>query len=463
MDIIINILLKIFAFIFAICLSILVHEFCHFWMARRLGVKVLSFSIGFGKPFYKWTGKDGTIYMLAPFLIGGYVKMLESTTADKKFSNKKHLFFDKKPLAHRAAIVIAGAFGNFILAIFFFWLVFSIGMEMPKTIIGKIEPNSKAAQAQLLSGDEIISINQNTTHSWSDVILEMLPFFGEKDKFPIAVKRDNQIITKPNIFTFANWNPDFYKTDPLKDLGIMPYHPILPAIIDNIKPDSPAAKFKLQKGDKIIVLDKQPIKNWDEFMESIKKRPNQTFFIKIERHKKILQLPITSGWRLGEDWEKIGYLGISPLYVKWPVNTTFIEKYNPFSALPKALQQSSKFCHFNLLLFQKILTGKISLHMLGGPLMIFQSASSALQQGFLVYLRFLAILNTTLVLANLLPIPGLDGGYFIFLTYEAIRRKPLSARSQLLFYRLGIIFLIIVMIQAMVNDLMRIVGNFKLY
>lgn len=430
-------------------------------MARRLGVKVLSFSIGFGKPFYKWTGKDGTIYMLAPFLLGGYVKMLESTASGEKFSKQKHLFFDKKPLAYRAAIVIAGAFGNFILAIFFFWLVYSIGMEMPKTIISKVEPNSKAAYAQLLSGDEIISINQNITHSWSDVILEMLPFFGEKDQFSITIKRNNQIITKPNIFTFADLNPDFYQTDLLKDLGITPYHPILPAIIDSIKPDSPAAKSNLQKGDKIIALDKQPIKNWDDFMEKIKNRPSQTFPLEIERHNKILQLPITSGWRLGEDWGKIGYLGIAPLYVKWPENTIFIEKYDLLSALPKAFQQSSKFCHFNLLLFKKVLTGKISLHMLGGPLMIFQSASSALQQGFLVYMRFLAILNTTLVLANLLPIPGLDGGYFIFLSYEAIRRKPLSARSQLLFYRLGIIFLVIVMIQAMVNDLMRIVGNFK--
>lgn len=522
MDIILTSTFKLFAFVFAIVISILVHELCHFLAARYLNVKISSFSIGFGKPLFKWYDKHGITYVLAPILLGGYVKMPNSQDPESKeidispfakninyrqnsnIKNTRSIFFDKASPLTRLIIILAGVTGNFLLALCFFWITSINTLQFPKAIIGNVDPNSQAAYAKLYPNDQIIALNNHSINTWSDLYLQMLPYLGNKNNFSLTIKKnlssqlssrsikpisntsirdvisqhsnlnetmegdssknninnEIQIIKTPPIFSL-NYDKknDPYQLDLLKDiLGITPYHPIQPAIIYSLEKHGPAKKFGLRPNDLIVTIDKHAIKNWDDFLKITKKLPNKNFFITIKRNNTLQTLTIKSSWRFDEKWQKIGYLGIRTKVV-WPPDKIFTSKYNLLPAIPHALEEVWDFIRLNTLFCEKLITGKVSLHMLGGPLTIFQSSSIASQQGFLMYLKFLAILNITLIIANLLPIPGLDGGYFIFLAIEAILKKQVQLKTQALIYRIGIIFLVLLMTQALINDFIRLLGN----
>jgi len=449
------VIFKIIAALSAISLLILIHEFCHFIVARRCGVKILRFSIGFGKSLYTWKDRLGTEYRIAPILFGGYVKMLDSQETQLK-SNELSKAFDRKPLLQRAAIVLAGPLGNFLCCLITFWLVFVIGFITPKPVIANILQNSPAATAGLLPGDEIHSIDKQHVNTWGDALFGMMTYFGENKKITISVRRGQEIITKPDSLNISSWQNSYFQNDLFKEIGIITYHPISSAIVDVVAKNTPASRAKMQQGDLILAIGKDKIRNWDDALESIKKHPEEIVQFTLQREGKILHILVTMGWKYGPGWGKVGYIGVKVKPVSWPPDMVLKEKYGPILAIFQSWQESAKLTAFNYLMFKKLFTGKISLRALSGPIMIYQSAAAAFDQGGIAYLNFIAILSLILAFTNLLPIPTLDGGYLVFFAIEAIRKKPVSLQWQTLIYRLGLIALLVLMVQATINDLSRI-------
>lgn len=449
-----SIIFSIIAFLFAISILALIHECGHFLVARFFNVKVLKFSIGFGKPLFSWKGKNHIQYLISAIPLGGYVKMVD-TREGMVAHDELPFAFDRKPVWQRLLIVLSGPLTNIIFTVLILWLIFVIGINSPKPIVGKILPNTIASQVGIKAGDEFITIEKTKVINWQDVLLKVFAKIGAKDILPVSLKTQNNEIKNFNL-DLKNWQIDMLQLDPLHDLGIEPYHPRMPAVINEIGKNSPAEKagFKLQ--DKVIAVDNNNVEDWDALVEYIKNHPKEQLTFNVVRQGNKLNLTATTAWKFGDGWKKTGYLGISPVQREWPKEYFVKQQYSPPIALSHALQNTFAFLTFNFIVIEKLVTGKISVLVLGGPISIFQSAATALNQGIVVYFSFLALLSLMLAFVNLLPIPGLDGGYVIFLLLEAITKKPLSNSVQILIFRLGIIFLVLLMFQATLNDLMRI-------
>jgi len=431
-----GILINIIAFLIAIFVLILVHEFGHFWVARKLGIKVERFSIGFGKPLLCWQGKNDIKYVIAPILLGGYVKLNEES-------------YQQKSVWRRMAVMLAGVTANVLLAILLFWLVFIIGVKAPKPIIGKVIPESIAYQAGLKSGDEIKNVDGRDVFDWQGVTIAVISRMGDR----------NQLIINGHYLNLDHWVVNKLNPDPIQSLGIEPHYPSIPAVINKVMPDGPARQIGLQPQDRILAINDQQIKNWYDFIKYIHKHPDQKVKLTIDRFGEHVHLSGIIGSKLDPGLKKIGYLGVASLPIKWPKNMFNEQHYSPWQAFYPALQRTWLLLNFNFIILAKMTTGKISLHVLGGPITIFSAAEVAFKQGMIIYTEFLALLSVMLAFVNILPIPALDGGNFVFLLLEAVIRRPVPVKIQSFAIRLGMIILAILIFIALGNDLLRIFTN----
>lgn len=449
-----HILISILGILLTIFFVIGTHESAHFITARLMGVKVLRFSIGFGKTLFHWYDKKGTEYVLALIPLGGYIKMLDE--GEGKVPQKElHLAFNRQPFYKKFLIVVAGPISNIFCALVLYWLIFTIGFTAVNPVIGTVNPRSIAAEGGLKANQKIIGIDNKTTQTWTSVMLRLLAHAGNQDYLKIEVENLSDKKTEIHILDLSNWHMNELTPDPLVSLGIKPYEPEIPLIIGVIAVKSPAASSKLQIGDKIIAINKIPIKNWDELMSTVIYHPAETVTFTIQRQGKIMNIPVTLGYQRNLLFQKSGHLGIGPNF-QWPKELLHKIKYGPIEAVPHAWQEISDFTYLNLLLFEKMLTGKLSLASLGGPITIFESAGEALNYGFLSFIGFLAFLSIAIGVINLLPIPGLDGGHLFIQLVEAIIRRPVPEGILLLLYRLGFLFIFFLLIQALVNDVLRL-------
>lgn len=449
--------LKIFAFLFAIFLLVTLHEFGHFIVARRLGIKTLKFSIGFGKAIWRWFGKDGTEYVIAVLPLGGYVKLLDEREGPVPDA-EKHLEFNRKPLWVRTLVVIAGPLINLLLAIVAFWLVFTIGIQQIKPIIGSVTPNSIAAQAGVEAGDNIIQIDQHKTDTWQKVVLALVYRMGEKGSMHIQVQPHEMGPIQTHTLDLTHWNIDNLNPDPMQSLGFKPYMPPVTPIVFKTVVHGPADQAGLLPGDKILKIADSPINDWVGFVGYLQTHPGTTANLLIVRdnQQKMLSLTIDKKWVWSHGFKQIGYIGVQSAPITMPDSMKLLAHYSPWGALVPAWQQTVAFTVFNFVVLKKMLLGQISLQGLGGPITIFTSAGAAFIQGIVVYINFLGILSLMLACINILPIPGLDGGHLLFFLIEAIRRRPISVAAQLLAWRIGLILLIMLMLQATMNDLLRL-------
>jgi regulator of sigma E protease len=449
-----SILISIIGMIITIVLVVGIHEFGHFIIARLCGIKILRFSIGFGKALFTWHGKTGTEYVLAAIPLGGYVKMLDESEGNVP-ENERHLAFNQQPIYKKAAVIAAGPIANLLFAIFIYWLLFIIGFNTIKPLIGSIAPNSISAQAGLKPQEEIIQIDNEPTTSWASAILRIITRSGDHDKMRITTQPYHTNTTQTYTLDLSNWHMDELKPDPLVSLGITPYEPKINPVIHTIQNDSPAAASALKVNDKIIAIDTQPISDWMDMLTIIGKSHGKTLAFKIIRDGKTITLPVDIGTKHNFLYQPHGYLGISPTMV-WQPELIKHNQYGPIAAIPYALHETYTFIHLNVIVIGKMITGKVSLHSLGGPITIFESAGSALNQGLIPFLGFLAFLSISIGFINVIPIPGLDGGHLLFQLIEFIMRRPISERVQILFYRIGMILLLMLIVQAVTNDIMRL-------
>ncbi|MCR3680253.1 sigma E protease regulator RseP [Citrobacter freundii] len=448
-----SILWNLAAFIVALGVLITVHEFGHFWVARRCGVRVERFSIGFGKALWRRTDKLGTEYVIALIPLGGYVKMLDER-AEPVAPELRHYAFNNKTVGQRAAIIAAGPIANFLFAIFAYWLVFIIGVPGVRPVVGEITPNSIAAQAQIQPGTELKAVDGIETPDWDAVRLQLVAKIGdEHTTLSVAQFGSNQRQDKTLDLRQWAFEPD--KEDPVSSLGIRPRGPQIEPVLSEVQVNSAASKAGLQAGDRIVKVNGQPLTQWMTFVTLVRDNPDKLLALDIERQGSSLSLTLTPDSKQ-VNGKAEGFAGVVPKVIPLPDEYKTVRQYGPFSAILEASDKTWQLMKLTVSMLGKLITGDVKLNNLSGPISIAQGAGMSAEFGVIYYLMFLALISVNLGIINLFPLPVLDGGHLLFLAIEKLKGGPVSERVQDFSYRIGSILLVLLMGLALFNDFSRL-------
>ncbi|MGJ3439243.1 RIP metalloprotease RseP [Pseudomonas sp. Je.1.5.c] len=439
-----------------VALGVLVtfHEFGHFWVARRCGVKVLRFSVGFGTPLLRWHDRHGTEFVVAAIPLGGYVKMLDEREGDVPPALVDQSF-NRKPVGQRIAIVAAGPIANFLLAIVFFWALAMLGTQQVRPVIGAVEPASLAASAGLVAGQEIVSVDGKATNGWSAVNLQLVRRLGESGVLRVGVLDEGATAERQHEIKLDQWLKGADEPDPIQSLGLRPWRPVISPVLAEVDPKGPAAAAGLKTGDKLLSLDGVALNDWQQVVDSVRARPEAKVQLRVERDGAVLDIPVTLA-RKGEGQASGGYLGAGVKGGEWPANMLREVSYGPLEAVGEGLSRTWNMSILTLESLKKMLFGELSVKNLSGPITIAKVAGASAQSGVGDFLNFLAYLSISLGVLNLLPIPVLDGGHLLFYLIELARGRPLSDRVQGWGVQIGISLVIGVMLLALINDLGRL-------
>ncbi len=446
----------IFFFIVAIGLLVSFHEFGHFWVARKVGVKVLRFSVGFGKVIWSYQkNPDSTEYAISAVPLGGYVKMVDEREGDVKVDDLPFAF-NRQSLWGRTAIVLAGPIFNLLLAILLFWSVFIIGEVGMRPVLGPVPENSLAATAGFVAGDEILTVNHQATPTWSEAMNILIAAAIESEQgIIVEVKAIDQQIYERTLVVPRNatQNPDQL----YQQLGLKPWQPVLKPIIGKVLPESAAAEVGLQTDDLISSADGIAINDWMQWVKYVQERPGKAIQLKIERGGVQLSLQITPKSELQADNKTVGKIGASVLVPDDLLKNMQVEYRLPvFKAFTAACERTWYYSITTLKMMGKMLIGKSSVENLSGPISIAQYAGQSASMGLVQFLKFLGLVSVSLGVLNLLPIPMLDGGHLMFYVVEAIKGGPVSEKVQIVFQQIGIALLMSLMILAMFLDVQRL-------
>ncbi|AZE87993.1 sigma E protease regulator RseP [Pseudomonas orientalis] len=439
-----------------VALGVLVtfHEFGHFWVARRCGVKVLRFSVGFGMPLVRWHDRRGTEFVIAAIPLGGYVKMLDEREGEVP-ADQLDQSFNRKTVRQRIAIVAAGPIANFLLAMVFFWVLAMMGSEQVRPVIGAVESGSIAAKAGLVAGQEIVSIDGEPTTGWGAVNLQLVRRLGESGTVNVVVREQDASAESPRELVLDRWLQGADEPDPIKSLGIRPWRPALPPVLAELDPKGPAQAAGLKAGDRLLALDGQALGDWQQVVDLVRVRPDTKIVLKVEREGAQIDVPVTLSVR-GEAKAAGGYLGAGVKGVEWPPSMVREVSFGPLAAIGEGARRTWTMSVLTLESLKKMLFGELSVKNLSGPITIAKVAGASAQSGVADFLNFLAYLSISLGVLNLLPIPVLDGGHLLFYLVEWVRGRPLSDRVQGWGIQIGISLVVGVMLLALVNDLGRL-------
>ncbi len=439
-----------------IALGVLVtfHEFGHFWVARRCGVKVLRFSVGFGMPLLRWHDKQGTEFVIAAIPLGGYVKMLDEREGEVPVDQLDQSF-NRKSVRQRIAIVAAGPIANFLLALVFFWVLAMLGSEQVRPVIGAVESGSIAARAGLGAGQEIVAIDGEPTSGWAAVNLQLVRRLGESGSLQVLVREQGSTADSPRELTLDKWLKGADEPDPIRSLGIRPWRPALPPVLAELDPKGPAQAAGLKTGDRLVSLDGQALNDWQQVVDTVRTRPDTKILLRVERDGAQIDVPVTLAAR-GESKAPSGYLGAGVKAIDWPPEMIREVSYGPLAAIGEGARRTWTMSILTLDSLKKMLFGELSVKNLSGPITIAKVAGASAQSGVADFLNFLAYLSISLGVLNLLPIPVLDGGHLLFYLIEWARGRPLSDRVQGWGIQIGISLVVGVMLLALVNDLGRL-------
>ncbi|MGC1332166.1 sigma E protease regulator RseP [Pseudomonas sp.] len=439
-----------------VALGVLVtfHEFGHFWVARRCGVKVLRFSVGFGMPLLRWRDRQGTEYVVAAIPLGGYVKMLDEREGEVP-AEQLDQAFNRKKVGQRIAIVAAGPIANFLLAMFFFWVLAMLGSQQVKPVIGNVEPGSIAAAAGLSAGSEIVSVDGEATSGWSQVNLQLVRRLGESGALNVTVRPQGSTADEPHTLALDHWLQGTDEPDPIRSLGIRPWRPALEPVLAELDPKGPAQAAGLKTGDRLLALDGKPLGDWQQVVDLVRERPDGKVVLHVQRDELQLDVPVTLASK-GEGKAAAGYLGAGVKAVQWPAEMTREVSYGPLAAIGEGARRTWTMSVLTLDSLKKMLFGELSVKNLSGPITIAKVAGASAQSGVGDFLNFLAYLSISLGVLNLLPIPVLDGGHLLFYLIEWVRGRPVSDRVQGWGIQIGISLVVGVMLLALINDLGRL-------
>lgn len=453
-----SLLTTLAAFLLAIGLLVAVHEFGHYFVARRLGVKVLSFSLGFGKPLWsRRFGADGTEWIVSALPLGGFVRMLDEREGEVAPSELHRAFNRQSPL-RRMAIVVAGPAANFLLAIVLYWGVFATGVEEPRAWLATPPAASAAADAGVRAGERVLKVGDTAVDTWQDLRWSVLQQSLERDSIVLEVVDEHSHISIRRI-AMAAVRDAAWEGDPLSHIGLQLGHPRTPPVLGRVEGSSAAAKAGLLAGDRIVAIDGEPLEDWSDVVRIIRAAPGRTVLLDFMRDGVVRGTSVTIGseTRNGKEVGRIGVNVLSDETEKDAWLTTV--RYPPLPALGKAVTETWDKTVFSLVMMGRMLTGDVSWRNLSGPVTIATYAGQSAKLGLDYYARFLALVSLSLGVLNLLPIPILDGGHLLYYLAELIRRAPASERATEFGQRIGISLLFLLMFFAFYNDISRLVSG----
>jgi len=449
-------LLMIASFLVAIGILVAVHEFGHYWVAKKLGFKVLRFSIGFGKPLWMRVGKDAdrTEYCVAAIPLGGYVKLLderEGEVAPGELSRS----FTRKPVLHRIAVLLAGPAMNLLFASLLYAVLAMVGSEVVKPVIGQVRLDSPAAAAGLQRGDEILRVGDRSVGDTEELQIDLIRQFTDDGIIPLRVRRggsersltlrvdqDRRAMTEPGRllpglgFDLTTWNAD--------------------TLIGDVPGGSAGARAGLRAGDRVLAVDGQAVDNGSEFVEKVNAAPGRDISIEVERNGVRLRM-VAAVPAVLEQGRTIGRLGITVAEGarKYPPGLLETRRSGPIDAIGVGVAKTWEMSALTVQMLWRIVTGQVSAKNISGPISIAEFAGISAYLGLTAFLAFLAIISVSLGVLNLMPVPLLDGGQVVYQLVEAVKGTPLSERAQMFGQQVGIALLVVLMSLAFYNDISR--------
>jgi regulator of sigma E protease len=449
----------ILTFVVAIGILVAVHEFGHFWVARRLGIRVLRFSIGFGKPLWQRTaGKDQVEYVVAAIPLGGYVKLLDEREGNVPAA-EAHRAFNRQPVWKRIAVLLAGPAFNLIFAVAVYWVLFVAGVPSLKPIVGDVEEGSIAAEAGLKYEDLIVAVDGKPVDTLEGATLAIIDDLIEDGTINLRVQGVDGELRDLALESGSQRRALTDAERLLPGLGFDYWRPRLPAIVAAVLPDSAAASAGLQEGDEILKFDGQPVADFGQLVKLVEPSAHKQVTLEVRRGEQVLQVPLTVGEQTVGN-RKVGLIGVQP--VNRPLESgrsvddmLGLEKYGALAAVSHAAAKTWDTSIFTLRIVGRIVTGDVSLKNISGPVRIAETTGFAARQGWRVFLGTLALISISLGVLNLLPIPILDGGQVVYQLAELVKGGPVSERAQLVGQQIGIAMLLLMMSLAFYNDIAR--------
>ncbi|MFN6262546.1 MAG: sigma E protease regulator RseP [Chromatiaceae bacterium] len=444
---------NLLSFVVALGLLVTVHEYGHFWVARKNGILVQRFSIGFGKTLLSWRDRHGTEFVIAAIPLGGYVRMLDGRV-DPVLPQHADLAFDSKTVPQRMAVIAAGPAANFLFAIFALMLMYLIGVPSLRPVVAQVTPDSIAAKAYL-PNQQIIAVNGESVQDWQGVQLLLLEQIG-RDSVTLTMADDSNSPGADVKLDLTSWQFDPERDSVFGSLGMVPVQakPLLD--VGSVQPNSPAAAAGLQLHDKLRVLDGVALTDWASMVTIIQNNPGKALSLLVERDGQPVTLTVTPASQLTPDGFHQGFLGVSPKVQ--PVDPQFIQQvqYGPIEAVWQGIQKTWQLVRLSFSMVGKLLLGDVSVKHLSGPIAIAQGAGSSADLGLIAFLSFLALISVNLGVVNLLPLPILDGGHLMYLVVELIRGRPVSEKAQETGFKIGAFVLLMLMGIALLNDISRL-------
>ncbi|MBC6428398.1 MAG: RIP metalloprotease RseP [Cellvibrionales bacterium] len=466
------ILATIFYALVALFILVGVHEFGHYWVARRCGVRVERFSIGFGPPLVQWQ-RGETQFVLAALPLGGYVKMqgemligpgqeAEAKADAGADAAEPHRSFCRKPLWQRAAIVLAGPVFNLLLAVVVYFAIFLAGTRGIAPVIGSVVPGSLAAQQGVPANSEIVRVDDRPVATWEEVLAALVRRVGESGQIRLqlvdpALRGAGDIQSYQGYaLPIRDWHRAADAPDLLGSLGLVPFSPHIEPVIGRVQAGSAAAAAGLRAGDRIIEMDETAIAGWQQWRDMVYAAPGRSLDLLVERDSEVVRLSLHPQRVVVEGGAEYGRAGVAPQLPEWPAEMLRPRQYGVLEAGAAAVQKTWGQSRFILESLGKLISGQISTRSLGGPVSIAKFAGASAEAGWQQFLSFLALMSIMLGVLNLLPIPMLDGGHLLFYLIEAVKRSPLSLAVQQAAMQAGMALVFGVMLLALYNDFLRL-------
>ncbi|HRQ65264.1 MAG TPA: RIP metalloprotease RseP [Xanthomonadaceae bacterium] len=428
------------------------HEYGHFWVARRCGVRVLRFSVGFGRPLWKRLGKDGTEYVVAAIPLGGYVRMLDERESDEPLpAEERAQAFNTKPVGQRIAIVAAGPIFNLVFAVFAFWLMFMVGKGAFLPAIGGVE--GLAAEAGLKPGDRIVAIADRSVENWGHVSMALVTMAVDRRDVAVDV-RDPDQQERRVVLALSRLPATINEERVLDEIGLLPQQALAPAVIGEVVAGSAAARAGIESGDRVVAINDEPVAHWSEMVERVQAfEPAQgSLAFRVERGADRLLLRVTPRRDAdGDVWR----IGVGQLARDYDV----IVRHGPIAAIPAAVGETWRLTQATLGMLWRMVTGTASTRNLSGPITIARYANSSAQLGVAWFLFFLGVVSLSLAILNFLPIPILDGGHLLYYFVELVKGSPVSERTMIAGQYVGLAMLAGLMGLAFYNDIVRLVSS----
>ncbi|PJG84961.1 sigma E protease regulator RseP [Conservatibacter flavescens] len=439
------------SFIIVIGVLVSVHEYGHFWAARKCGIKVHRFSVGFGKVLWSRKDKQGTEFALSMIPLGGYVKMLD----ERNETVPPHLMsqsFNQKSVLQRAFVIAAGPLANFLFAILAYWIIYLVGIPSVKPVIGYVEPQSIAAQARIQPSYQITAIDNTQTADWETVNMVLATKIGNPH-VTLTLQAFGESHVMQKTLDLSQWRFDPDKESAFGALGIEPVRAKVDMTLSNVVEAAPAAKAGLRVGDKILSIQHNDEHvTWQQFAEAVQAVKGEALYIKYERAGQIYDTTVFPILNEQKRW----FVGVSPTFEPLAEQYRTELKYGMLESLQKGVEKTFQLSWLTIKVIGKLFTGDLSLNNLSGPISIAKGAGMSSEIGLVYYLSFMALISVNLGIMNLFPLPVLDGGHLVFLAAEGVRGKPLSERVQEISYRIGAVLLLMLTVFAVFNDFLRL-------